>query len=121
MKKFFLITLVAITLSSCIGIHHPLTHNTNVNQTQVVLSHKNYKIIERVEGHASTASVLGIGNHGMKTLVANARADMLKKVNLIGTSRAIINEQVEVNNRRILLIVSTKTVNVSAYIIEFTE
>jgi hypothetical protein len=119
-KWFIVLLLASVTLSSCMGIHNALSSNENVNTTEVVLSRKNYKIVERIEGSASTYSVFGIGNHGWKTLVANARREMLLKTNLIGTSRAIINENIEINHRMIFM-VSIKTVNVSAYVIEFTE
>jgi hypothetical protein len=45
---------------------------------------------------------------------------MLESANLIGKSRAVINETVEVNNKFFLLI-GFKTVTVSAYVIEFTN
>jgi hypothetical protein len=119
-KWFIMLLFASMTLSSCIGTHSALSHNANINTTEVVLSKKNYKIVERIDGSASTVAIFGIGNHGMKTLVGNARQDMLEKTKFIGTSRAIINESIEINNRRIFF-VSTKTVNVSAYVIEFIE
>jgi hypothetical protein len=119
-KWFILLLLAPIALPSCSGTHKAFVSNANVNTTEVVLSRKNYKIVERIEGHSSTAAVFGIGNHGMKALVANAREDMLAKTNFIGTSRAVINETIEINNRRVIF-VSTKTVKVSAYVIEFIE
>jgi hypothetical protein len=116
MKKLVFLCAIAILFSAC-GVHHALTYNANNSNTNIVLSTNNYKIIQRVEGQATSATVFGIGN--FKALVANARADMLKKANLVGKSRAIINEYIEVNKKSIF-IVGTKTVTVSAYVIEFT-
>jgi PBP1b-binding outer membrane lipoprotein LpoB len=119
-KLVIMLAVAAVLLSSCHASHSALSRNENVNTTQVVLAKKNYKVLEKIEGTATTVSVFGLGNHGMKTLVSNARADMLSKVNFIGGSKAIINENIEINNRTIFM-VSTKSVNVSAYLIEFTE
>ncbi|MDR2836858.1 MAG: hypothetical protein LBV69_11845 [Bacteroidales bacterium] len=123
MKRIFIVIIVFVLIlffHSCIGVHQSLSHNQNTNATEVVLSKNNYKIVEKIEGHASTVSVFGIGNHGMKTLVANARAHMLENTNFIGTSRAVINENIEINKRSIFF-VTTRTINISAYVIEFTE
>ncbi|GHU93642.1 hypothetical protein FACS1894156_0750 [Bacteroidia bacterium] len=124
MKRVLFIIIAAfvstLCLSSCGGTHSALSSNTNVSATQVVLSKNNYKIVDKLEGSSSTVSIFGIGNHGMRTLVANARADMLKKANLIGTSRAVINENIEIN-KRMIFFVMTRTVNTSAYLIEFTD
>jgi hypothetical protein len=124
MKRYLIISTALIGLvfcfSSCVALHSALSSNVNTNTTEVVLAKNNYTIVDRIEGTASTVSVFGIGNHGFKTLVANARAHMLDKAKFIGTSRAVINENIEINNRQIL-IVGIKSVHVSAYLIEFTE
>ena len=84
----------------------------------MVLQDNNYKIIQKVQGTASGVSVLGIGGP-FRAIVAKARSEMLRNANLVGRSRAIINETVEVNNKYFVL-VGIKTVTVSAYVIEFT-
>jgi hypothetical protein len=120
MKKnitLFITVLIMLALSSC-GIHSTLSSNQNQNQTQVVLARKNYKIIQKVTGSATNTSIFGIGG-GMRALVSRARAKMLDNIDFAG-SRAIINENIETNDR-IIFFVNTKTVTVSAYLIEFTE
>ena len=120
MKKFFnfiIAVAVIFSISSC-AIHSGLTGNMNSNTTNVVLQDNNYKIIQKVKGEASGMSVLGIFGGSFRPLVEKARVQMLESANLIGKSRAIINETVEVNNK-FFVIVGFKTVTVSAYVIEF--
>jgi len=122
MKKFLHVILAIITVfsvSSC-AIHSGLTGNLNNNITNVVLQDNNYKIIQKVKGEASGMSVFGILGGSFRPLVEKARSQMLESANLIGKSRAIINETVEVNNK-FFVIVGFKTVTVSAYVIEFTD
>jgi len=99
-------------------MHSGLTFNTNNNVTNVVLQGNNYKIVQKVQGTASGVSVLGIGGP-FRAIVAKARSEMLKNANLVGHSRAIINETVEVNSKYFVLF-GVKTITVSAYVIEFT-
>ncbi|GIJ93479.1 DUF6567 family protein [Capnocytophaga stomatis] len=118
MKKIVLLGVASLFLASC-GFHKGLTRNVNNHTTEVVLSKKNFKVVERVKGEASDFYVLGFG--GMKkALIEEARAEMLKKANLLDSSRAIVNETVEVHNSEFVLF-SKYTVTVSANVIEFTE
>ena len=122
MRKFFSVLLVVSILfsfSSC-AIHSGLTNNVNNHTTNVVLTKNNYKIIQKVKGTASGTSVFAIGG-SFNPLIERARAEMLESAGLIGASRAVINETVEINNKSYVGIVNTKTVTVSAYVIEFTE
>jgi len=119
-----LIISLAFSLASC-ALHSGLTSNMNSNVTNVVLQDNNYKIIQKVQGQASATYIFGIPvagvvGGGFKPLIAKARNDMLRNVNLVGYSRAIINETVEVNDKFFLLF-GIKTVTVSAYVIEFTS
>ena len=121
MKKLFSVFLVIamiFSLSSC-ALHSGLTNNVNNSTTNVVLAHNNYKIIKKVKGTASGTSVFGLGG-SFRPLIESARAQMLGNAGLIGTSRAVINETVEINDK-VFVIVNIKTVTVSAYVIEFTE
>jgi len=121
MKNFFCVLLVVSMLfsfSSC-AIHSGLTSNVNNHTTNVVLEKNNYKIVSKVIGNASGTRVFGIGG-SFKPLIERARADMRSNDNLIGTSRAVINETVETNTK-FFGIVTVQTVTVSAYVIEFIE
>ena len=122
MKKVFSLFLVVTLLfsfSSC-GIHSGLTTNVNNHTTNVVLGQNNFKVIQKVVGTASGTSVFGIGG-SFKPLIEKARAKMLESADLIGTSRAVINETVEINKKNYVGIVNVRTVTVSAYVIEFIE
>ena len=117
-KNIFVVLIaVSIIVSGC-GIHNGLTSNVNNHQTDVVLSNKNFKVVARVEGTAGDRYIFGIGGLDKSGLISNARSKMLAKAQLIGKSRAIINETVEIKNR-FVLIYTDYTVTVSAYIIEF--
>ncbi|MDL2308634.1 hypothetical protein LJC68_05835 [Bacteroidales bacterium OttesenSCG-928-B11] len=117
-KKLNVVIVVAIVFlfSSC-AVHSGLTNNLNNHTTNVVLQENNYKIIQKVVGEAKGMSVLGFGG-SFKPLIEQARNNMLASADLIGKSRAVINETVEVNNKS-FVVVGFKTVTVSAYVIEF--
>lgn len=101
--------------SSC-AIHSGMT----TSMTEVELSRKNFKVISSVQGQAKAMYVFGIGGLSKKALISEARADMLSKADIIGGSKAIINETVEVKHS-FLPFVRTFKVIVSGHIIEFTE
>ena len=120
MKKIFFI-LIGITFffSSC-GIHSGLTTNSNNHTTEIVLSKKNFKVIESVQGESEALYVFGIGGISKKAMIAEARANMFKKANIVGSSKAIINETFEIKYSLFLLVGKYK-VTVTGHIIEFTE
>jgi hypothetical protein len=91
----------------------------NTNATEVVLQGNNYTVVQQVKGSANGVTVLGFGG-SFSPLIENARSEMLSSANLVGGSRAVINEIVEVNNKT-FVVFSLKTVTVSAYVVEFTE
>jgi len=109
-----------LMFSSCVATHSGLTSNINSNATTVVLSKNNYVILGRVSEQASGVSVLGFGG-SFRPLIARAKASMFNKADIKSTSCAFINEVVEVNNKSFFGIVNSKTVTVSASLIEFTE
>ena len=118
MRKIVLFSALALLLVSC-GVTRELSHNVNNHTTQVVLAKNNFKVVEHVKGEASNQYLLIIGG-GKRALVEKARAKMLQKANLVGSSRAVINETVE--SYWIFIGVGIQyTVSVSADVIEFTE
>jgi len=118
MKKIVLFSALALLLASC-GVTRELSHNVN-NHTQVVLAKNNFKVVEHVKGEASNQYFLLIIGGGRRALVEKARAKMLQNANLVGSSRAVINETVE--SHWIFIGVGIQyTVSVSADVIEFTE
>lgn len=108
-----------LVLSGC-GTHLPLTFNVNQHNTNVELGEKNFKVVAYVKGEAKCAYILGFGGLKRKTLIENAKADMLKNVDLVGTSRAITNETAEVHIRNYVVYVQVRVV-VSAHVVEFTD
>jgi len=114
-KIIFLLTVVAFLFSSCAS-HRGFT----TNSTEVVLSEKNFKVVERLQGEAEVTYIFGIGGLSKSAVIAEARADMLSKSNIVGDSKAIINETIEVKRSRLLAVLHYKVI-VSSHIVEFTE
>lgn len=121
MKIKFIIyqAFIIFSLSSCIG-HSGLTRNLNSHETNVVLSRPNYKVIKYVQGESVAKYFLGIGGYGNKGMIAQARQNMLRNAGLIGKSRAVINETVEIRTKQLLLYTEFRYI-VSAYIVEFND
>ena len=117
MKKIILFGALAL-LASC-GVSSGLTGNLNNHTTQVVLSKNNFKVVEHVTGEATNSYFLFFGG-SKKALIEEARARMLKNANLLGTSRAVINETVE-EHTLTFVIGTIYTITVSADVIEFTK
>lgn len=111
------IAAVVFTFSSC-AVHSGLTTNQNQNNTEVLLQGANYTVVQKVQGKTSAWVVFGFGG-AFRPMIAKARAEMLESADLIGKSRAVINEVVEVNDK-FFGIIAIKTVTVSAHVVEFT-
>lgn len=123
MRKLLMLLLLVATLfgvSSC-QLHSPATVNLNQNNTNVVLQDNNYKIVQKVRGESQADYFFYLGGFRKKGLIEEARADMLDNANLIGSSRAVINETVETSVTNFAGIYSKIKVTVSGYVIEFTE
>lgn len=121
MKKNALIILIGtivLMMSSC-GVHNGLTYNSNGHNTEVQLSKNNFKVVKSIQGKATATYILGIGGLNKKALIANARAEMLKDAGLEGSSKAVINETVELQVSNYVLYVQYN-VTVSAHVVEFT-
>ena len=119
-KTLSTLFLLAIILSSC-GVHSTLVTNTNSNATNVELSKKNFTILDQVSGESSANYIMGIGGLSNKALIENAKADMLKKANLLGGSKALVNVTIESHYSAFYIFYFKKTVTISAHIVEFTE
>lgn len=107
-------------MTSC-GIHSAMVGNINNNTTNVELSKKNFKVIDRVSGQSTATYVFGIGGLSNKALIEKAKTKMLENANLTGSSKAIINVTTESHNTLVVPFLYQKTVTVSAHIIEFIE
>ena len=90
MKKFLVmgVATLALLCSSC-GISRSATGNTNLTQTEVQLTKKNFKVVGTVSGESTQNYWLGIGGMSKKSMDESAISDMYKNANLKG-SQAII-------------------------------
>lgn len=120
MRKLLLLLIWTAFLFSGCAVHSGLTFNTNNHVTQVVLSKNNYVVIDSVRGESEAIYVFGIGGFLKEALIAEAKADMLSKADIIGGSRAIINETVEIKHS-LFPVIRLYKVTVSGHVIEFTE
>lgn len=107
-----------LLLASC-GVSQNLTTNANVNQTNVVLSQKNFHVVKNVEAEASASYIFGIGGFSKKALHDNAVAELTKKANLTG-SQALVNVTVK-SSAQFFLIISHFTYYAEGTVIEFDE
>lgn len=123
MRKLLMLFVLAATLlgvSSC-SIHSPMAVNVNQNNTNVVLQDNNYKIVQKVSGDSQANYLFFLGGIRKKGLIEEARAEMLENANMIGSSRAVINETVETSVTSFVGVYNYIKVTVSGYVVEFTE
>ena len=123
MKKLLMLFALVVMLfgvSSC-SLHGSLATNVNQNSTNVVLQDNNYKIVAKVRGEAQADYFLYFGGFRKKGLIEEARAEMLENANLVGSSKAVINETFETSVTTFAGIYSYVKVTCSGYVIEFTE
>lgn len=118
LSKVAMAVAAVLLLASC-GISQNLTSNANINQTNVVLSQKNFHVVKTVEAEVSATYVFGIGGLNKKALQANAVAELTKKANLTG-SQALINVTVK-NTAKAFLVVGKTTYTAEGTVIEFDE
>ena len=86
-------------------------------QTNVELSEANFEYVKAVEGSASATYVFGIGGLGKKTLIGNAKAEMMKKAGLEG-SQAVINVSTDLKVSNYVVFVQYKA-TVSGDVVQF--
>jgi len=77
-------------------------------------------VINEVSGSAKATYVFGIGGLSKKSLVQVARQEMLSKADLIGGSKALVNETLDTKTSFFFLFWK-KQVNTSAHVVEFTN
>lgn len=80
----------ALVMTTSCGFTSNLAAGGVVNQTNVVLSQNNFRVIGEAEGVAEATYVLGIGGLSPKALKANALAEMTENAHLKG-SQAVVN------------------------------
>jgi hypothetical protein len=123
MKKigiYSVLLLLSAFLSSC-GVGYALVTNHNQNATEVHLSSNNFKVIEQVSGSSEATYVFAIGGVNKRQLYENAYSTMMKKANLLNSSKAIINVMTEEHFSGFAPFFVRRTITVSAQVIEFTR
>lgn len=122
MKKHFAkiaMAVAAILLFTGCGLNMNVVNNHNLNQTNVVLSQKNYHVVKTVEAEVSATYVFGIGGLSKRALHDNAVAELTKKANLTG-SQALVNVTVH-DSGKLILCYSKVTCHAKATVIEFDK
>jgi len=117
MKKInLLLTIVLLTFASC-GVTRGYLGNEN--QTSVILSQNNYKVVKNAQGDATGTVILGFAVN-QKDLYNQAKKELVSNSDMIGTSRALVNYTIDENVKgSFLWIVKKKTITMSAQVIEF--
>lgn len=119
MKKllsFLVASICLMAMTSC-GISSQMTVNENQNQTQVVLSQNNFKVIGTASARQSATYVFGIGGLSKKALESNAVAEMYENAHLVG-AQAIVNPSVTTSVEE-YLVLTRVTVYARGTIVEF--
>ena len=111
--------IASIVLLAGCGISQNLTTNANLNQTNVVLSQKNFHVVKTVEANVSATYVLGIGGLSKEALHNNAIAELTKKANLTA-SQALINVTVK-NTGKVFFLFGKVTMYAEGTVIEFDK
>jgi hypothetical protein len=119
--KILSITLFVMVLAAGCGTHRGAFLNNNNNTTQVELGEKNFKVVSKVSGQSTATYVLGIGGITNKSLVENARSNMMSNADIVGSSKAIINMTTESHSTLVYPFFYQKTITVSGYVVEFTD
>lgn len=121
LRALFPILFSALLLASCASsLKGNYSFNSHSTEAHVQLSKKNFKVVDYVTGEAKATYIVGIGGFTKKALVEKARSEMYKNANMVGTSRVILNENVNYYVERYPFVNIVK-VTVSGYVYEFTE
>lgn len=114
------VLLLSFFLTGC-GFNSALILNHNQNNTQVLLSGNNFKVIDKVSGKAEVSYILMIGGLDTRQLYENAYSAMMDKANLTGGSKALVNIITEEHVGGVPPFYYKRTITVSAHVVEFTR
>lgn len=120
MKKITIYSIaiaLIVSLNSC-GVSNAYVLNQNQNATQVHLSSKNYEVKNKVSGQSDVSYVLIFGGMNKKQLYENAYSEMVRMANLTG-SQALVNIVTEEHVGGVPPFYYTRTITVSAHVVEF--
>lgn len=122
MKKLFIkvaMAAAAILLLAGCGVNMNLVNNHNLNQTNVVLSQKNFHVVKTVEAEVSATYIFGIGGLNKKALHDNVVAELTKNAGLTG-SQALVNVTVNYSSK-LILCYNEVTCHAEGTVIEFDK
>ena len=122
MKKLFskvVMAVAAVLLISSCGVNANLTTNHNLNQTNVVLSQKNFHVVKNVEAEVTATYFFGIGGISKQALHNNAVSELTKNADLTG-SQALVNVTVHQSVKNFLYYTEF-TYHAKGTVIEFDE
>lgn len=122
MKKLLskvVMAVAAVLLFSSCGINSHLSTNHNLQQTNVVLSQKNFHVVKNVEANVTATYVFGFGGISKKALHDNAVAELTKNANLTG-SQALVNVTLH-TSAKVVLFLNKVTYYAEGTVIEFDE
>ena len=117
MKKYLLVSsvLLSFLLTGCFATHSGYLNNS------ASLSQANFKYVKRsITGESIATTVLGIGGLGRENMVAEAKSDMLRGINL-KPNQTIANSTVSWKNSFYLGLFITNKCTVTADVIEFVK
>ncbi len=122
MKKIIVLSALVLTLilSGC-GINTAFVENVSNTITNVELSKKNFKVLEKVNGESSNTYILGIGGLSNKSLIEKAKNQMMDNANLKGGSKIVINITYDTHISMVYPFFFKKTITAAGYVVEFTE
>ena len=118
LSRIAMAVAAVLLLASC-GVTSNLTLNANQNQTNVVLSQKNFHVVKTVEAEVSATYIFGIGGLSKKALHDNVVAELTKAAGLTG-SQALVNVTFH-NSGKVFFVWNKLTYHAEATVIEFDE
>lgn len=121
MKKALIgcVATLALLCSSC-GFSGHATHNTNVAQTNVVLSQRNYRVVRTVEGTSTQNYFFGIGGMSQASMGETAMSEMYRNADL-RDGQAVINTSIGYKTKCVLGIYMQSKAIATGTVIQFVE
>ena len=113
------IAVAAVLLLASCGVSQTFTSNANLNQTNVVLSQKNFHVVKNVEAVCSATYIFGFGGISKNAIYSNAVAELTKNAKLnyfYGIQISIVK-----NSAKSILCYTVITYHAEGTVIEFDE
>lgn len=123
MKKSinWMVAVVAVVMLPSCGVNYAYVYNHNANNTQVNLGSKNFEVLGRASGDSEVSYVLLFGGARKRKMYQDAYAEMIENANLTSGSKAVTNIVTEEHVGGFAPFYFTRTITVSASVIEFTK